>query len=72
MTYVEKMVDKICKEVPLPYYNPLIALEIVEQIMADTKRADLKSIAPFSRFAHMHHSAYVEAIEGAEVKEQEK
>ena len=72
MSYVEKMVDKICKEAPLPYYSPLIALEIVEQIIADTKKACLDSIETFSRFTHMHHSAYVEAIEEAEVKEQEK
>lgn len=72
MTYVEKMVVRFMEEVAYNYGNSEKAAKVVQQIIADTKAACLESIKPFSRFAHMHHSAYVEAIEGAKIKEQEK
>ncbi len=42
----------------------------IEQVIADTKRAHLKAIKPFSNFQSMNYSAYVDAIEQAEVKEE--
>ena len=63
MTYVEKMGLKIWAHRIGPECE-----KIVEQIIADTKKACLDSIETFSRFTHMHHSAYVEAIEEAEVE----
>ena len=68
MTYVERMTMKIMGEIAYNYGNQPETAKIVRQIMADTKRAHLKAIEPFSRFQHMNHAAYVEAIEKAEVE----
>ncbi len=67
MTYVEKMANKIRAHI-FEGINENIP-DIINQIIADTKKACLDSIETFSRFTHMHHSAYVEAIEEAKIKE---
>lgn len=72
MTYVERMTMKIMGEIGYNYGNQAEITQIIQQIMADDRAACLKAIEPFSRFQHMNYLAYVEAIEGAEVKEQEK
>ncbi len=61
--YVEKMAEKITTET---YRQE--AIEIVNQIIADTTEAHLKAIKPFSNFQSMNYSAYVDAIDQAEVK----
>jgi len=75
-TYVEKMADKIvpdnCTWPDKEAINKCFEIteKYIIQIIADTKTACLESIQPFASFSSMHHSAYVEAIEKAEPKEE--
>ncbi len=69
MTYVEKMTMRIMGELAYNYGNQSETAKTVQQIIADTKRAHLKAIKPFSNFQSMNYSAYVDAIDQAEIKE---
>ena len=66
MTYVERMALRAWNEC----HGVARCEGTIEQVIADTKRAHLEAIKPFSMFQSMNYQAYVDAIEQVEVKGQ--
>ncbi len=64
MTYVETMALRAWNEC----HGTNRCEGTIEQVIADVTRAHLKAIEQFSMFQSMNYSAYVDAIEQAEVK----
>ena len=64
MTYVETMALRAWNEC----HGVARCEGTIEQVIADVTRAHLKAIKPFSNFQSMNYSAYVDAIDQAEVK----
>ena len=67
MTYVEKMVMKIMGEMGYNYGNQQETKQIVQQIIADTKRADKKAYSEWYGWRDTQ-SACMDRIDEAEVE----
>ena len=72
MTYAEKMTMKIMGEMSYNYGNQPATLKIVNQIIADTKRACSIAVTHSLSFHPNSGDRCMEAIRRAEVREDKK
>ena len=68
MTYAEKMVMEIMEKVTVDYGNSEIATKIVNQIIADTKRACIHAYVDYHTIGFAQKGC-LQSMEQAEVKE---